>query len=186
MTRLTAERLTLRPHHLEDVEALERIYGQAEVARYLTDPPWDSVLAHSTVVGRLAKVSLGSPAGALALVAEFGDEVVGSVSIWWTDRDARTAEIGWVFDPAHGGRGLATEAAAAVIRQGFSRYHVRRLVAQMDARNLGSARVAERLGMTREAHLRRDWWNKGEWTDTIVYSLLDSDPLPQPGPLAVR
>ena len=44
--------------------------------------------------------------------------------------------------------------------------------------NLGSARVAERLGMTREAHLRRDWWNKGEWTDTFVYSLLDSDPLP--------
>ena len=32
--------------------------------------------------------------------------------------------------------------------------------------------------MTREAHLRRDWWNKGEWTDTFVYSLLDSDPLP--------
>ncbi|AQP48108.1 hypothetical protein BW730_12010 [Tessaracoccus aquimaris] len=62
MTRLTTERLTLRPHQLHDSQALERIHGQAEVARYLTDPPWDSVLAHRKVVDRLAKVSLSSPA----------------------------------------------------------------------------------------------------------------------------
>ncbi|MET3511068.1 RimJ/RimL family protein N-acetyltransferase [Plantibacter flavus] len=29
--------------------------------------------------------------------------------------------------------------------------------------------------MRREAHLRQDWWNKGEWTDTVVFGLLASD-----------
>ena len=44
--------------------------------------------------------------------------------------------------------------------------------AQLDARNTASARLCERLGMTLEAHLRQDWWSKGEWTDTLVYGLL--------------
>jgi len=26
--------------------------------------------------------------------------------------------------------------------------------------------------MVREAHLRQDWWSKGEWTDTLIYSVL--------------
>jgi RimJ/RimL family protein N-acetyltransferase len=26
--------------------------------------------------------------------------------------------------------------------------------------------------MRQEAHLHRDWWGKGEWSDTLVYGLL--------------
>jgi aminoglycoside 6'-N-acetyltransferase len=29
--------------------------------------------------------------------------------------------------------------------------------------------------MQHEAHLRQDWWSKGEWTDTVVYGMLASD-----------
>ena len=45
----------------------------------------------------------------------------------------------------------------------------------MDARNEASAQLAQRVGMKAEAHLRQDWWNKGEWTDTLIYAALASD-----------
>lgn len=45
----------------------------------------------------------------------------------------------------------------------------------MDARNGASAKLAERLGMVKEAHHRQDWFSKGEWTDTLIYAMLASD-----------
>src|SRR5699024_10141769 len=41
--------------------------------------------------------------------------------------------------------------------------------------NTASARLAERVGMHREAQLRQDWWSKGEWTDTVIFAMLASD-----------
>ena len=57
----------------------------------------------------------------------------------------------------------------------FDHYGVHRVAAQMDARNLASARLARRVGMRQEAHLRQDWWIKGEWTDTLIFGMLSGD-----------
>jgi aminoglycoside 6'-N-acetyltransferase len=62
-----------------------------------------------------------------------------------------------------------------VLEHAFDDHHLHRVVAQMDARNTASAALATRVGMTQEAHLRQDWWCKGEWTDTIIYAILASD-----------
>ena len=45
----------------------------------------------------------------------------------------------------------------------------------MDSRNTASAKLARRIGMREEAHLRKDWWSKGEWTDTLIFGMLASD-----------
>ena len=42
-------------------------------------------------------------------------------------------------------------------------------------RNAASARVLERLGMRREAHFVENEWLKGEWTDELVYAMLDRE-----------
>lgn len=35
--------------------------------------------------------------------------------------------------------------------------------------------LCERIDMRKEAHFIQDFWNKGEWTDSIVYGMLLSD-----------
>jgi RimJ/RimL family protein N-acetyltransferase len=57
------------------------------------------------------------------------------------------AEIAWVLDPRHQGRGLATEAAAAVV-DWLAAAGVDRLVAHIHPDHVASARVAERLGLS--------------------------------------
>lgn len=173
--QLTTPRLTLRLHTPADAAALLAINARPDVARFLLDEPWTESDAHARVAKRREKVGLDSPAGSLALVIDKDGEAIGDVSLWWTNREGRVAEIGWVLSPEHGGQGFAAEAAGAVVDHAFGAYGVRRLAAQMDARNTASAALAERLGMTREAHLRQDWWSKGEWTDTVIFGLLDSD-----------
>lgn len=177
-TRRTA-RLTLRPHRAEDAPALAQIYGRPEVARFLLEDPWTAETAVEHVEKRLPHTGLDSPSGSLALVIEHEGHTIGVIQLWLTDRERGVAEIGWVLDPDAGGKGFAGEAAAHLIALGFTEHGLHRIAAQMDARNTASTRLAERLGMTREAHLRQDWWSKGEWTDTVIYGMLASD-LPEP------
>lgn len=172
---LHTERLSLRPHRSTDAEALHRIYAIPEVARFLLDEPWTSDTAREKVAERLPKTSLSGDTGALMLVIEREGVAIGDVQLWLTDVERRVAEIGWVLDPAHGGQGFAGEAVRAVLDHGFAQHGLHRVAAQMDARNAASAKLAGSVGMRREAHLREDWWSKGEWTDTLVFGMLASD-----------
>ena len=47
-----------------------------------------------------------------------------------------------------------------------------RVVGRLEPRNTGSARVLEKLGMRREAHLVENEWVKGEWQSELVYAIL--------------
>lgn len=99
-------------------------------------------------------------------------DVIGDVALWVTDDTGRCAEIGWVMRADAHGHGYATEAVRAVLDLAFGTYGLHRVAAQLDPRNTASARLCERVGMRREAHLRQDCFSKGEWTDTWIYGLL--------------
>ncbi len=47
-------------------------------------------------------------------------------------------------------------------------------------RNTASARVMERVGMRREAHLVQSEFVKNEWTDELIYAILRSEWAAQP------
>jgi ribosomal-protein-alanine N-acetyltransferase len=60
-------------------------------------------------------------------------------------------EIGWRLRPEYWGHGLATEIARAVMEYGWERFRFERLISVIHPGNRASIRVAEKLGMTREA-----------------------------------
>lgn len=64
-------------------------------------------------------------------------------------------ELGYVLGRRYWNRGYVTEAAHAVLVQAFSYSSVYRVWATCDIDNLASARVLEKIGMTREGILRR-------------------------------
>jgi RimJ/RimL family protein N-acetyltransferase len=65
-----------------------------------------------------------------------------------------TLEMGmfWAISPPHQGKGLATEAARALIDYMFNVRRLARIVATTEHDNLASQRVMRRLGMTVEAN----------------------------------
>ena len=73
-------------------------------------------------------------------------------------------EIGWRFLPDYWGRGLATEAATAVMRYGFETFGFERLICVPQAANRRSIRVAEKLGMTFEKRFIH------QGTEVVVYA----------------
>ena len=80
-----------------------------------------------------------------------------------------------MLHPDHHGRGYAAEGAAAMLRRGFERLGLHRIIGRCDGRNTASARGMAKLGMRREAWLRQNEMVKGEWTDEVVYAMLARD-----------
>jgi len=175
---IRTERLLLRPFRSGDVEDALGYYGDPAVARYLLTEPHSRSDAERFVAERSQQTDPRRSGEPLVLAAEHDGRVIGDVVLILVGGELPAGqvpsigEIGWSFHPDWGGRGLATEAARGMLDLAFGHYRLHRVKAQLDARNVASSRLCERLGMTREAHLRQDWWSKGEWTDTLVYGLL--------------
>ncbi|HET8959892.1 GNAT family N-acetyltransferase [Nocardioides sp.] len=166
------ERLVLRHPVPEDAEALFAYYSDPEVARYLPTPPLDRRQSEAEIRRRISRHAGEGRAPVLSLVIELDGRMVGELILMLQGPSYSQAEVGWVLDPAVAGRGVATEAARALIDLAFAHYRFHRITAQLDARNHRSAALCERLGMRLEARRRRDYWSKGEWTDSLEYAVL--------------
>ena len=174
---IRTERLLLRPYSSGDVDALHAFHRLPEVVRYLATGPRSRADVQAIVAERSVARVLTAEGQALCLVAELAasGEVVGDCVLFWRSREHQRGEIGYVFNPAHHGRGLATEAAGALLRLGFEGLGLHRVVARCDARNTASARVMERVGMRREAlHVHYEFV-KGEWVDELFYAILRTE-----------
>jgi len=169
---LRTSRLVLRPARHGDAEPLAEYFGDPDVCRYLLHEPLTLEQCRDKVAAWAGRTDPQADGQALWLIVEYDGRHVGHVLLILRGEELAKAEIGWVFHPGVAGQGLATEAAAALLDVGFVHYGLRRISAQLDPRNTASVRLCERLGMSREAHLRQDWLNKGEWTDTGVYGIL--------------
>lgn len=165
---LRTERLVLRPFKAGDEVALAEAWAdESYVSLLLTGTQNAAEVAE--MVRRRSDPGDGTFVG---LVAEHDGEVVGDSILILQGTGLSEGEIGWTVMPRHAGRGYATEAARAVLRMAFEHYGLRRVVANLDARNDRSAALCERLGMRRETHRLGDFWSKGRWTDSFEYALL--------------
>ena len=170
---IATERLLLRPFVDADLDWLVALHSDPAVVRYLY---WDG-RTREELTAKLHRIALERAGDALnlAAVVRATGEPVGDMSLFWHSDEHHQGEVGYIFDPAHHGHGYATEAALAMLRLGFEELGLHRIAGRLDARNGASARVLERIGMRREAHLVQNEQVKGEWVDEVVYAMLASE-----------
>ncbi|MER8188403.1 GNAT family protein [Kitasatospora sp. NPDC094015] len=170
----STERLLLRLFTPDDLDDLHAYQGHPEVARHLYRPPLTREQCMQNLTRRAAGTAWSDDGDNLVLaVCPAGEaKVVGEVVLKLESARAGQVEIGWIFNPAYGGRGYATEAARAIATLAFAELGAHRLFARLDVLNTASVRVCERLGMRREAHLVENDLDDGRWGSEYVYATL--------------
>ena len=169
----STERLTIRPFKSDDLQDVFDIYNNDDTCRYLLHEKWTHENMQEKFNKKLENSSLSKETNvSLAVVSH--TKVIGDLSVWYTDMKD-TVEIGYSFLQEASGKGYATEAVSSLAKKLFEERNVHRIQANLDARNKASQRLCQRIGMRKEAHFIQDFWNKGEWTDSIVYGMLLSD-----------
>ncbi|MFD2762987.1 GNAT family N-acetyltransferase [Micromonospora eburnea] len=166
-------RLTLRPITLDDLDDVYAYQGRADVVRWLREAgPRTREESRASVVAMTGEDALRAEGDCLTLAVVTDAGVIGTVELVWRSVADRTAELGYIFHPDHGGRGLATEAAAALVDWGFNEFGLHRIYARCHGRNTASARLMARLGMRQEAHHLQSYRYRGEWADQFVFAIL--------------
>lgn len=121
------------------------------LADWLTDPEWN---------GR-SWVAIDKADG--ALVGRF---------VVVPGRDPCVVEVGYITVLGRQGRGVASTSLRALLEHLFHTEGVRKVFAQIDAENLPSIALAERLGFVREGCLRQHEITHKGLCDMVVYGLL--------------
>jgi RimJ/RimL family protein N-acetyltransferase len=144
---LTTERLILRGFVDEDLEPLAAMNADPELMRYLGGVRSREWTAASIERCRSQWRELGF--GRLAIETIANGEFVGWVTLEPVELDGYVddVEIGWRLRRAFWRRGLATEAATAVLTWAFASLAADRILAVADATNAPSVAVMRRLGM---------------------------------------
>ncbi|WP_407569389.1 GNAT family N-acetyltransferase [Deinococcus altitudinis] len=151
---LHTERLSLRPHTLDDFADSVALWGDPEVTRFIGGRPFTA----EEVWGRLLRYAghwtlLGS--GFWVVRERASGAFVGEVGLQDAHRDIvpplgapelGAPELGWVLSPAQQGKGYATEAVRAAQAWAGARLGAERLVCIIAPDNAASLRVADRCG----------------------------------------
>lgn len=176
-TELVSERVVLRRFCMRDLSAFVSYRSEPAVARF---QGWDAPYSRADAERLIRYMATQHPDTegewfqfAVALCSD--GELIGDCGVLTRAGDPRQAEIGYTFAPAYQGRGYATEAVRALLGYLFGERGKHRVTASCDARNAASARLLERLGMRREGYLVESTWAKGEWTDDLLYAMLDRE-----------
>jgi RimJ/RimL family protein N-acetyltransferase len=143
----TTARLTLRPWRPADAGRFYDIYRRAEVTDWIGSPPMFDRGEAVAMIERLTDGLAADPRfGAWAVVERASGLVAGSVLLKPLPDGAGEVEIGWQVHPDSWGRGLATEAAGALLARGFAD-GLDEIWAVTYLDNHRSVRVCRKLGM---------------------------------------
>jgi RimJ/RimL family protein N-acetyltransferase len=141
---IRTERLVIRPLRADDRQDVREIFADGGVVRYLSrsaqQPEWVDIMIDR-------RLAYEGPAGTGHWVFLTDDVMVGIGHVRPSaELPGEQAEIGWYLGEPHQGRGLATEAAAALRDHALHTLRLPAVWALVHDQNEASNRLAERLG----------------------------------------
>ena len=173
---LPTPRLLLREFAQADWEAVQEYACLPEVVRYM---PWGPNTEGDTrdFIGRALAAQAATPRVTyeLAVIWRETGQLIGGCGLTVPSPTHRVGEIGYCLRPDFWGRGCITEAAGALLALGFQHLQLHRIQASCDPENTGSRRVLEKLGMQLEGRLRQNLQLRGQWRDSLQWSLLEHE-----------
>ena len=158
---IRTERLLLRRATYEDAASMHQIMTNPVAMRYWSNPPHKEL---DETERWMASMVEADPAESDDFIVTLDGELIGKLGTW------KIPEIGFLIDPAHWGKGYASEAMSAFIQRrrnlGSSE-----LVADVDPRNLSSIMLLARHGFMETGRAIGTWRVGDELCDSIYYRL---------------
>ncbi|MFI7544192.1 GNAT family N-acetyltransferase [Actinoplanes sp. NPDC049599] len=170
---LTTARLFLRPFRAGDHGELHAIAGDPAVVRWMDwGPNTPEVTAVFLAYALESECEEPRRTWRFAVVRRSDGRLIGSAELHIESPEHRRGTMGYLISPAAQGHGYATEGARAVLEFGLTAGGLHRITATCDPENHSSVRVLEKIGMSREGHLRDHFLIRGEWRDRLLYAKL--------------
>jgi len=172
---LSSDRLLLRPLQQGDAEDLFQIFSNPQVMRYWSHPVWESIAsAREQIEQDEVELAEGDHLR-MGIIRKQDETLIGTCSLFSFDVQNRRCEVGYALHPEFWHQGFMQEALCLLLNFAFDTLDLNRIEADIDPRNVASAKSLERLGFLREGFLRQRWIVGHEVSDSALYGLLKQD-----------
>ena len=168
------ERLTLRDYLETDLKDIHEYGSDPEVVKYMPFGPNTFEDTQNFLNGVIVKQNEDPRTDySLAVVLNSEDKMIGGCRI--SKVSQVEAHLGYILNRSYWGNGYATEAASAMVEFGFSELGVHRVYADCHPENAASIRVLDKIGLVLEGRRREYMMFHGEYSDTLLYSILEHE-----------
>ena|SRR5688572_19062265 len=154
MNVVETERLILRQLRVEDAEDLFRIYSNPVTMKFMGQGPASAEEMGVNIQKHIETYYDKYGFGLWATILKENDRLIGRCGLLYQEIDgAKDLEIAALIDCDYWRKGLVTEAMQSIVKIGFDKYKFKRIIAVIVPDNIGSIRVAEKVGMTYEREI---------------------------------
>ncbi|WP_269684407.1 GNAT family N-acetyltransferase [Flavobacterium lacustre] len=170
---LETERLFLRRVDVKDVNEIIALRSNPETMKYIPRPlvkTIEDALEHIAMMD--AKIENNEGIN-WAITQKGNPKLIGVIGHYRIKPEHYRAEIGYMLLPEFSGKGIISEAVKEVVKYGFKGMQLHSIEAVIDPENNASAKVLEKNGFVKEAHLKENEFFEGRFLDSVIYSLLN-------------
>ena len=170
---LSTQRLLLRRITMEDAPEIFFLRSNQTILQFLSKEPAANIKEAEDFITRMNNDIDNNEAIMWAIVLKENlSKAIGSICFWRMLKEHDRAELGYVLDPEYWRKGIMKETILKIMDYGFSTLGLHSIEARINPDNIASASVLETTGFVREAYFKEDFFRRGQFEDTAVYSRL--------------
>nr|WP_315210593.1 GNAT family N-acetyltransferase [uncultured Flavobacterium sp.] len=170
---LETERLLLRRVDSNDIKEIFALRSNPETMKYIPRPlvkTDEDALEHIAMIDSKIDSNEGIN---WAITLKDNSKLIGIIGHYRIKPEHYRAEIGYMLLPEYQGKGIVSEAVREAVKYGFNNMNLHSIEAIIDPDNHASAKVLEKNGFVKEAHLKEYEFFEGRFLDTVIYSILN-------------
>ena len=148
---LETPRLILRHQVLADLDDLWALYQNPNITKYIPDAPRSREEAQEELEWHMHGHPRHPELGLWATILKENGKFIGRCGLLpWEVDGVHEVEVAYTIAEEYWRQGLASEAAQGILKYGFETLKLPRLVSLIEPENIGSQKVAEKMGMRLE------------------------------------
>lgn len=177
---LTTERLVLRQLRPSDAEQVFALRSDPLVMQHVNRPLAQGLEDATALIDRITASIAANHAVQWAITEKASssrsigsdDTFIGLIGFWRIEKEHHLAELGYTLARDHWGKGITSEAIAAVLDFGFNTLGFHKVEAITRPTNKGSIGALLKNGFVQEAHFKENiFWN-GAFHDSLCFGKL--------------
>jgi glyoxylase I family protein len=168
---IKTERLILRPMSMRDAPALLSVFQDEESMRFWAHGPIETLEEMHDIIARNLPPR-NKNQRSFAITTD-GERALGCLNFY--NEHNSISGLGYIIGRPLWGKGYVSEAVNAAVDYGFTTLKLLRLWLEIDPRNTGSCRVAEKCGFKHEGIFRKSFFLDGQYFDSTYYAMLYDD-----------
>jgi ribosomal-protein-alanine N-acetyltransferase len=172
---LESERMKFRQILSGDAKELYDIRANDKVMKFMDTEKIQSLAETEKLIISITETFMEGNGITWGIEEKSSNKLIGYFGFWRIAQQHCRGEIGYALHPKFWGKGYMREAFKTLVKFGFNNLKLHSIEANVNPDNLDSIKLLESFGFKREAYFRENFLFNGQFKDSVIYSLLESD-----------